>query len=73
MTVKSRTQLFGVKLPFRIKLIHSAWFENYTAAERALHEKLKGKRLSGEWFDLSEADIAFIRTQGQAQTIPAND
>lgn len=68
VNMKSRTRLFEVKLPFQIRVEHFAWFENYSDAERLQHDKFRSKRLEGEWFDLDEADIAFIRTLGKAAT-----
>jgi hypothetical protein len=68
VNMKSRTRLFEVKLPFRIKVEHFAWFEDYSEAERSQHDKFRSKRLEGEWFDLDDVDIAYIRTLGRAAT-----
>lgn len=68
VNMKSRTRLFEVKLPFRIKVEHFAWFENYSDAERSQHDKFRSKRLEGEWFDLDEVDISYIKTLGRAAT-----
>lgn len=65
VNVKSRTRLFEVKLPFPITVEHYAWFEDYSFAERDLHRQYHAKRLEGEWFDLSAADIARIKTLGK--------
>ncbi|RWA54287.1 hypothetical protein AU476_10455 [Cupriavidus sp. UYMSc13B] len=65
VNVKSRTRLFEVKLPFPISVEHYAWFDDYSHAERMLHAKYHGKRLEGEWFDLSAADVAHIKTLGK--------
>jgi len=65
VNIKSRTRLFEVKLPFAIKLINYSWFENYSKAERDLHKRFAHKRREGEWFDLNEEDIAYIREQGK--------
>ena len=68
VNIKSRTNLFSVKLPFPIKLIHYAWFEDYSRVERDFHERYFDKRLEGEWFALDQEDINEIKSQGQ--TIP---
>jgi hypothetical protein len=66
VNIRERTRLFAVKLPFPISMEYCARFDDYTAAERQFHRTFAGKRLEGEWFDLDEADLARIRTQGQA-------
>lgn len=66
VNVKSRTKLFEVKLPFPITVEHYAWFDDYSMAERELHKKYHSQRLEGEWFDLSEADVAHIKTLGKS-------
>jgi hypothetical protein len=65
VSMKSRTRLFEVKLPFRFSVEHFAHFENYSQAERNLHEHFRGQRLEGEWFDLRPADIAHIKSLGR--------
>lgn len=69
VNVKSRTRLFEVKLPFPITVEHYAWFEDYSFVERDLHQQYHAKRLEGEWFDLSSADIATIKTFGKPISI----
>ncbi len=64
VNVKSRTRLFEVKLPFPITVEHYAWFEDYSFAERDLHRQYHAKRLEGEWFDLSAADVETIKKLG---------
>jgi hypothetical protein len=66
VNVKSRLRLFEVKLPFPITVEHYAWFDDYSFAERDLHRQYHAKRLEGEWFDLSDADIAKIKTLGRS-------
>lgn len=65
VNVKSRSQLFSVKLPFPIELVHYAWFDNYSEAERGFHDQFSHKRLEGEWFDLDHEDVAIISRQGK--------
>lgn len=65
VNMKSRTRLFEVKLPFPITVEHYAWFENYSDAERSLHDMFRTKRLEGEWFNLTPADLAYIKTLGR--------
>lgn len=65
--MKSRAQLFSVKLPFPIEVVHYAWFDNYSSAEAELHCMFKSKRLEGEWFDLSHHDLARIKEFGSVK------
>lgn len=64
VNIKSRTRLFEVKLPFPIKLINYSWFDSYSKAERELHVRFAHKRREGEWFDLDQADLDYIKSQG---------
>jgi hypothetical protein len=60
---RERTQLFHVKLPFPISVEMTGWFSNYSVAERNFHRRFHAKRLEGEWFDLSDVDLAQIRSE----------
>lgn len=66
VSMKTRTRLFEVKLPFQFTVEHFAYFENYTEAERSLHDHFRSQRLEGEWFDLKPADISYIKSLGRA-------
>lgn len=59
--MKERSQLFSVKLPFEIDVVHYAWFEDYSIAEAALHRRFREQRLGGEWFQLTPADVQAIK------------
>ena len=59
--MRDRAQLFSVKLPFPIEIVHFAWFDNYSVAESQFHQMFKSKRLDGEWFQLGEGDLATIK------------
>ena len=60
--MKDRAQLFSVKLPFPIEIVHFAWFDDYSAAELLFHQTFQSKRLQGEWFNLSASDLARIKS-----------
>jgi len=68
VNLKSRTRLFEVKLPFKIELVHYAWFDNYSKAEREFHDMYAEKRLEGEWFSLTDTDLLEIKKFGT--TVP---
>jgi len=57
---KKRLNSFNIKLPFKISSHSYIKCKNYMKIESFLHEKLKHKRLNGEWFDLSENDFKEI-------------
>jgi len=61
--VHGRTKLFGVKLPFPISVELSGWCRQYSATEQALHREFAGKRLDGEWFALTDTDLAMLRAR----------
>lgn len=71
INVRNRTRLFEVKLPFPITVMHYARFDDYSQAEHALHRHFHEKRLEGEWFELDDDDVAFIRTLGDPQPVDA--
>ena len=61
-TLRDRTRLFAVKLPFPIEVVMTGWFDDYSAAERQFHQQFASKRLEGEWFDLNDRDLNELRT-----------
>jgi hypothetical protein len=58
--MKQRSQLFSVKLPFSIEVVHFGWFADYSAVEAHYHRIYAHKRLEGEWFNLDDGDITAI-------------
>jgi hypothetical protein len=69
VSVKNRTKLFEVKLPFPIRVENYAKFADYTQAERSLHLHFQEKRMEGEWFSLNDDDVAFIKTLGEPHSL----
>jgi Meiotically up-regulated gene 113 len=61
VSLKDRTRLFSVKLPFKFDIALSGYVANYSKVEADLHRMFKKKRLEGEWFDLAEEDLGAIR------------
>lgn len=57
-----RLNHFGVKLPFETEVIILKETKNYHLTERELHEKFMHKRIRGEWFQLNERDLKYIRS-----------
>lgn len=46
--------------PIPVELIWSSQIEDARGLERQLHKTFQGKRVHGEWFELTEADIEYI-------------
>lgn len=59
---QSRLRHFGAKLPFRCEMIHMFKVKNMRDSESSLHQKYKSKRIRGEWFKLSRADLEYIKS-----------
>jgi hypothetical protein len=57
-----RTETLRIQLPFAVELLHVIESNDYDAAEKELHELFAVKRINGEWFQLTEADVAYIRS-----------
>jgi hypothetical protein len=62
VNLDSRAQTFSVKLPFKISLEHSFHSDDYKTAEESLHTMFSDKRIDGEWFQLSDDDVSFIKS-----------
>jgi hypothetical protein len=56
----TRIDNMGIKLPFPIEPIHTFKTNDMHVIETYLHQKYANKRLNGEWFELSEQDVADI-------------
>jgi hypothetical protein len=55
-----RAETLAVQLPYSVELLHAIESGDYARAEEYLHERFAHKRLNGEWFDLSDDDVAEI-------------
>lgn len=49
--------------PYKIEIIHTIKTASPEKLEAELHRQFKGKRLSGEWFDLNQFDIWNIKSK----------
>lgn len=56
-------RLHGLKtgFPFGIEVLHAITAFDRFRLERQLHLRFAAKRLDGEWFDLSEEEIAWVQ------------
>jgi hypothetical protein len=53
---EGRLQSLQTGSPHKLKLLHAFRADNATAAEEELHRLLHGKRLEGEWFNLTDSE-----------------
>jgi len=56
-----RIRNLGTKLPYEPELIHTIETNDIHWAERHLHRFFQNKRIRGEWFNLTEEDIAMLK------------
>lgn len=61
VAVGPRMATLGIQLPHPLEVVWTASVDDMVAEERFLHEQFSGKRMNGEWFDLSDDDLATIR------------
>jgi hypothetical protein len=58
--VSERIKTLAIQLPFDVRLVHHFPADDCVAAEAFLHGRFADRRLRGEWFDLTEEDVAWI-------------
>jgi hypothetical protein len=59
---KVRFSQIGLQLPFPYEVLHLISATNMYEAESKLHQKYAHQRLNGEWFSLTENEVAEIRS-----------
>lgn len=59
---KDRKRTFNVKLPFEIEFISLIKTPNMVNLERQLHDRFSRKHIDGEWFNLNEKDVQYIKS-----------
>lgn len=57
-----RIKIFDTKMPVAVELIHTIPADDMRQAEGILHETFADKRHEGEWFNLDQNNVAYIRT-----------
>jgi hypothetical protein len=58
-----RIQTIKYSLPFDIEIIGLKWMQRVGSFEAMLHHEFAQRRIRGEWFRLSSADHAYLRSQ----------
>ena len=59
--IKERIKDYKTQNPFEIEVIFKKKVNDYVKAENKLLEKFKNKKKKGEWFELTEKDINWIK------------
>lgn len=59
-TIKKRAKTFNVTLPFDWSFHTILLTPNHHMVEQSLHSIMDTKRINGEWFNLSDSDVAYI-------------
>lgn len=62
VNIDDRRKTFSVKLPFEIEFENTIKCEDYHTAETKLHYIFRKKRANGEWFNLSAADVNWLKS-----------
>lgn len=58
----NRMKTFSVKLPFEVDYVCVIQSDDMHTLETELHAKFEHKRVNGEWFDLDETDVEYIKS-----------
>jgi len=67
--INQRLDTFNVKLPFNVTLIHVIESNNYHYTEKLFHILFQLKRVNGEWFELNDSDVNWIKSGQYTQKI----
>lgn len=57
----NRLRAIGVKMPFKVEIIHTIQTNDMYSLEINLHQRFADKRVNGEWFALSQDDVDYIK------------
>jgi len=63
-TPDQRSKTLGVQLPYETILEYTIETDDMYQLESWLHHKFARKRKQGEWFELDEADLEYIKGLG---------
>lgn len=58
-----RDREIKLQLPFKVNLIHTIKTSNPAKIEKYWHNYFKSKRLNGEWFQLTNSDVALFKAK----------
>lgn len=60
--VEGRLDRLDLQLPWPVDLVHAFPCEGCERSERSLHDMYRESRMNGEWFQLSQREVAFLKT-----------
>ena len=60
MSRDANKRIKGLRLPFKVTMLHSFPSDDVAQVEQYLHEKFADKRLHGEWFALTQEDVNWL-------------
>ena len=60
--LNKRLEILGCGCPFKIVLVHTIFIKDAVGLEHRLHKKFRNQRIKGEWFELTNNDIEYIKT-----------
>jgi hypothetical protein len=61
INLDNRIKQISPNLPFETELICAIRSENITRTESTLHQMFKDFRVNGEWFELNDQDVGYLR------------
>ncbi len=67
--VEVRVKSLQTGTPTELKLVHKIETNDYSRLEKFLHDSLDYRRVRGEWFELSEKEVAKICTISDFPTL----
>ena len=59
--LKARFATLSTMIPYSLEVVMSFLVEDALRDERSLHLRFKSKRIKGEWFQLSDKDVEWIK------------
>jgi len=62
--IDNRIKQLGLKLPYELNLVSTVLCLQYKELEAHLHERFADKHVRGEWFELDDADVEYIKGLG---------
>ena len=67
--IADRIKTFGVKLPFEVKIFHFISTSRCIELEKYFHSRYRDNRINGEWFELSDDELAWIKQQQEVEAL----